>query len=365
LGDAQARYRATVTGTGGGAASPRATVGPWLLAALALCGLAVAAIGVVHTRADAQVRRTGRHTDAVLVSRQASARGPDHIRVAFATTHAQVVQARVAVGRARSFGDVAPVPLRYDVAHPTHVVLDSGEESRLERPLVFGLLVAVTAGASLAVQHRLAVDRPELRRTTGRGAAAVGGVAVAVLLVSGLLPVPSVRAPAHCVSPPQPAPGPGAVDLSTMGGALTADGLATSNGSAFDLASAATTAYAGDQRVALMLADAGFNGGWFVQEQTSDHPVQAFAVQLRDPRSARLFEAERLALVCANPHLVPYDVGVPAADGTWTAGRDGIPQTRVALLRGSRVYLLVERGTTEHYPADLRVAVSRLAAEAR
>jgi hypothetical protein len=356
-----------MTGTGGGVASPRAraTVGPWLLAVLVFVGLAVAVIGVLHDRADAQIRLNGPHTEAVLVSRQVSARGADHVRVSFATAHAQVVQARVAVGNARSFGDVAPVPLRYDVAHPTHVVLDSGEQSRLVRPLVFGLLVAVAAGASLVVQHRLAVDRPELRRTTWRGTAAVGVVAVGVLLVSGLLPLPSVRAPAHCVSPPMPAPGPGAVDLATMGGALTADGLATTDGTPFDLASAATTAYAGDQHVAPMLAAGGFNGGWFVQEQTSDHPVQAFAVQLRDPRSARLFEAERLALVCAGPQLSEYDVGVPAADGTWTAGRDGIPQTRVAVLRGSRVYLLVERGTTEHYPADLRVAVSRLAAAAR
>ena len=88
-------------------------------------------------------------------------------------------------------------------------------------------------------------------------------------------------------------------------------------------------------------------------------------MQLRDPLSARLFEAERLALVCAAPQFAAYDAGVPAADGTWTPGRDGNPQSRVAVLRGSRVYFLVERGTTEHYPADLRVAVSRLAAAAR
>lgn len=345
---------------------PRAMAGPWLLVALAMFGLAVAATGVAHTRQDARVRRTGQRADGVLVSRQASARGADHVRVAFATADAQVVQVRLAVGSARSFADAAPVSLRYDSAHPTHIVLERDEESRLVRPLVFGLLVAAAAGASLVVQRRLAVDRPELRRTTCRGAATIGAIAVAVLLVSGLLPLPSLGAPADCVSPPQPAPGPGRVDLTALGAALGADGLAgTTGGAPFDLASAASTAYAGDPRVTSMLTDAGFDGGWFVQEQTAGNPVQAFAVQLRDPQSARRFEAERLAVVCADPHLAAYDAGVAAADGTWTSGRNGIPQSRVAVLRGSRVYYLVERGTTEHFPADLRVAVRHLAAAAR
>lgn len=342
----------------------RATAGPWLLSVLALCGLAVAAVGVVHAHEDGQVRRTGTRADATILARSYSARAPDRLRLAFATGSGDVVDTRVAVGDAHSFPAGIPVPLRYDPARPSHVVLLHGQESRLVRPLVFGGLVAVTAvGCLLLVRSRQRQGVPvALRGSRGRAAAGVAAVAVLVVLVSGIVPTPVLGAAPTCPSPPETTTTAGPLGADALGAALVADGLTPSVGEPLTAQGMASVVYAGDPTAAAELVAAGFTAGWYVPQQLDGHQVQAFAVELRDPTAARRYEAQRLVRVCQGAHRSTYPVAVTASDGTFTDS--GVGQNRIAILRASRVYYLVEHGDPRKAPPALVTAARRLAAAA-
>lgn len=343
----------------------RATAGPWLLSTLVVMGLVVVAIGVVHARQDAHVRSSGTRADATILARAYSTRLPDRIRVAFATGDGRVVDTRVAVQDAHAYPAGVAVPLRYDREHPSRVVLLRGQESRLVRPLVLGGIVVVTGAACLvlvALQRRR--GRPvALRGSRPRAALAIAAVAVALVLVSGVLPSLAIGAAPTCPSPPAPSDGAATAAPADLERALAGDGLPSTLSRPLDLASTAATVYGGDPGVTAMLASDGFTGGWFVQQGVDGHPVSAYALQLADRTSARRFEAQRLVLVCRGRRLATYDPGVPASDGTYTDS--AAPQNRIAVLRGSRLYLLVEHGDPRRYPGTLRTAVARLAASAR
>ena len=333
---------------------------------LLIVGIGLVASGIVLAVRDDDVREHGVAVDAILVARSVSARGPDRVRVAWATPDGQVVDRRFAVGSATSFRYGDPVPVRYGAGNPGRAALLHGAQSRALYPSVFGGAMTLGAGIGLLLSGRVASGRSGPWRGRGwKTAVLVVGVVGTTAVFAGVIPVPLVHATPPCGTPPAPIAGPGAVPEAVLERALApaASGFAVAGSRA--LTPTTLGAVYSDPAVARQVVADGFRTGWLQWQTQGQREVLTFALQFDDPAEARRFEAERTVALCTYAHRGTFDPGAPASAGQWTsASRTGPAQSRVVLLRGSRAYYIEELGATDRYPAELRTLVTQVSARA-
>jgi hypothetical protein len=355
----------TFAGDGAGDAR-RAIAGTGPMLVLLVVGIGLIAGGIVLSVRDGDVREHGVAVDATLVARSFSLRGPDRIRVAWATPDGQVVDRRFAVGSASAFRHGDPVPVRYDASDPGRAALVHGAQSRALYPGVFGGAMTVGAGIGLVLWGRAVSGRYRPWRRQGwKTAAVVLGVVGSTAVLTGVVSLPAVHAAPPCGSPPAPIAGAGAVPEVVLEQALAPAASGFTVAGARALKPTTLGGVYSDPAVARQVVAEGFRTGWLQWQTQGQREVLTFALQFANPAEARHFEAERTVALCAYPHRGTFDTGAPASAGQWrSASSTGPAQSRVVLLRGSRAYYIEELGAVDHYPAELRALVTQVSARA-